>query len=238
MISGHTTLKQLRSAERERIFIELLRMCAKWQIVTDLFVIKWVLRKQEFDVAIYLDENMVGADPNVIVYPTLLLCMGVTILMDDGTLVGAHVSDGATEVVVLGKLAQAVGNLAPGVLPVHLYCTGNWHNHTAHGGMTIQQKAAALGFHGPAYRFDTPDYTAGTFVRVTSNGGNHKCSIEYKKDNKVAYDINGVGAAVERYSLFRQAWANVNTPKAGLTNPVHHPHQVSFLLQVRRYDIP
>ena len=39
---------------------------------------------------LYLDEDLVGQDPAEICYPHLLLCMGVTVLMQDGSLVGAH----------------------------------------------------------------------------------------------------------------------------------------------------
>jgi hypothetical protein len=186
---------------------------------------------------IFLDENMVGDDANQIIYPRLVLCMGVTVLMSNGHLVGAHVTDHTTEAAVLAKLALEIAALGPATA-VHLYCTGNVHDHSQHGGLDIQQKAAALGFHGRAFLLDTPPYTNGTFVRVTSNGANHKCSIEYKRDDKVAYDDGGPKVAT--YSYFKQDWTTRDS-KNGLSNPVHKPHLAKFSgfsQQIKEYTIP
>jgi len=189
--------------------------------------------------AIFLDEDMVGADANVIIYPRLLLCMGVTVLMSDGWLVGGHVSDHTTELHVLGEIANQIA-ARPGAHTEHLYCTGNYARHRAHGGLKVSQKAAALGYHGPAFRFDTPDYTHGTALQITSNGAGHKCSIEYKRDNKVAYQ-QGAGPMVAQWSSFQQQFRNVATPKTGFAAAVPNPHQVNlsrFALEVKRYQIP
>ena len=41
------------------------------------------------EVVIYLNEDEAGTDATVVCYPHLVLCMGVTLLMDDGVLIGA-----------------------------------------------------------------------------------------------------------------------------------------------------
>jgi hypothetical protein len=69
-----------------------------------------------------------------------------------------------------------------------------------HTGAKVSQKAATLGNHGPALLFSTPDYEHGTFVQVTCNGAGHKCSIEYKRDNRIQYETNGVGPNVVIFS--------------------------------------
>lgn len=190
---------------------------------------------------IYLDELMVGEDPNEIIYPNLLLCMGITALMSDGSLIGAHVVDGTREQEVLTEMANRIALAAPET-PVHLYCTGNYENHKHHGGMKVSQKAAALGFHGKAYRFNTPDYAYGTYVRIVSNGANHKCSIDYKRDqNQGALYQNGQGPLVGQWSEFHQGIRVKPSAKVGLAAPIHKPHQVNFsrlLSEVKRYDIP
>jgi hypothetical protein len=134
---------------------------------------------------IYLDEDMVGSDPNVVGYPHLLLCMGVTVLMSNSTLVGAHVTNHTTEAGVLKELADQISKIASAT-PEHLYVAGHYNNHLGSQGMTVVQKAQSLGFHGPAYLFDTSPIKPkdGTYVEVVSNGSGHKCSIRYKRDEK------------------------------------------------------
>jgi hypothetical protein len=76
---------------------------------------------------------MVGADANAIIYPRLLKCVGVTVLMSDGWLVGGRVSDNSTEFNVLGEMANQIAARAP-AQTVHLYLTGNYDNRKAHRG--------------------------------------------------------------------------------------------------------
>lgn len=188
---------------------------------------------------IYLDEDRVGADPAVICYPHLLLCMGVTVLMSDGSLVGAHVSNSTTEDAVLHELASEIARLAPLTMR-RMYCTGNVDLHTNSGGKSVQQKANAIGFHGKAYLFDTGRIKPkdGTFVQVTSNGPNHQCAIQYKRDEKVrSLYVNAPGGPVKRISHIRGVIAE-QAAKSGLSGPVHKLHSVNFLLEVNKFDIP
>src|SRR5262245_35662298 len=109
--------------------------------------------------ATYLDEDQVGQDFQI-GYPHLLLCMGVTLLMTDGSLVGAHVSYMDTEAAVMNKLVALLGALPPGVTPLDLYLAGNVAIHCVkdRGRNEAQEavaKAQALNFHGNCYLFDT-----------------------------------------------------------------------------------
>jgi len=137
--------------------------------------------------AIYLDEDMVGADNATIGYPHLLLCMGVTVVMSDGTLQGAHVSNANTEALVMGQLLQDIN--AHGGQMAQLYCAADLNEHLGHGCGDIRAKAGMLGFHGPGYMFDFGyiDPQDGAFVEVTSNGANAMAAMRFKRDEKVNY---------------------------------------------------
>jgi hypothetical protein len=188
---------------------------------------------------IYLEEDCVGADPTVICYPHLLLCMGVTVLMSDGSLVGAHVSNSRTEDEVLRVLTREINGLAPLTMQ-RMYCTGNVDLHTNHGGKSVQDKAAAIGFRGKAYLFDTGRIKPkdGTFVQVTSNGPNHQCAIQYKRDEKVrSLYVYTPGGQVKRISTHRGV-IDEAAAKSGLSGPIHKLHRVNFLLEVKKFNIP
>ena len=77
--------------------------------------------------AIFLDEDEIGVDATMIGYPHLLLCMGVAVVMNDGSLIGAHVSNQATEANVLNGLLQKVA--AHGGAMAQLYCFANMAEH-------------------------------------------------------------------------------------------------------------
>lgn len=193
---------------------------------------------------IYLDEDMVGQDPAEICYPHLLLCMGVTVLMADGTLIGAHFTTPDTEANIAAEMVQQIN--AHGSAMHQLYCAGSLPEHVVKfGGAGIQGKAQLLGFHGDAYSFDSSsiDPQDGTYVAVRSNGANHKCSIYYKRDEKVKplYQA-GAGANVSKIdpaTNYRAARVqNVASGKTGLTGPIHKLHKASFLLRIDHYSIP
>jgi hypothetical protein len=143
---------------------------------------------------IYLDEDQIGTDATVIGYPHLVLCMGVTVVMDDGHLIGAHVSSKSSEDQVLIGLTQAIAK--HGGQMRQLYCCGNLAEHiTKVGCLDTDGKAAALGFHGTAHTFDTGFIKPkdGTYVELTSRGADAKCVIRFKRNEKVAF-TTGTGA--------------------------------------------
>jgi hypothetical protein len=194
--------------------------------------------------AIYLDEDTVGQDPTEICYPHLLLCMGVTVLMTDGRLIGAHFSTPTTEAEVAAEMVVQIN--AHTAAMHHLYCTADLPVHIVQcGGMDVAGKAQLIGFHGDAYSFDTSliDPQDGTFISVQSNGPNNKCGIYYKRDEKVQplYQT-GVGTNVSKIesARFGQPAQVLNVPskRTGLSGPIHKLHRASFMLQIKHYKIP
>ncbi len=193
---------------------------------------------------IYLDEDMAGEDANEICFPHLLLCMGVTVLMSDGSLIGAHFTTPDTEADLAAAMLARIN--AHGGAMVHLYCAADLPEHVVKfGGMDVRGKAQLLGFHGDAYSFDTSsiDPADGTFVTVRSNGPNHKCSLYYKRDDKVkALYQRGNGPNVSRVvaaTTFRPAQTqNTSSTTTGLTGAIHKLHKASFALQIKHYTIP
>lgn len=212
---------------------------------------------------IYLDEDMVGQDPNEICFPHLLLCMGVVVLMTDGSLIGAHFTIPDTEAQVGAEMAAQITahTGAHGTAMHQLYCSGDLPLHCGHhGGMDIQNKAGMLNFHGDAYSFDTSAIKPkhGTFVSVQSNGPNINCTIYYKRDEKVnkLYDrplghttptisiIKGSITDSKTGALLMPAAVKVQPAQTvGLTAPIHKLHTAKFtsgkhLLRIQHVVIP
>lgn len=205
---------------------------------------------------IYLDEEMVAGDPNEIRYPHLLLCMGVTVLLSDGSLIGAHFTNPSTEKGLIDEMKKQIAEYSAkhSVTMRKLYCAGNLPEHTVkYGGMDVLGKAQSLGFHGDAYSFDTSSIKPkdGTYVAVRSNGPMLQCSIYYKRDEKArkAYQF-GQGPKVAKYlrevrddrdpSLILRPGKVVNLPShtTGLSRDIHKLHEVDFALQIQHHLIP
>ena len=137
--------------------------------------------------AVYLDESMIGKDREIN-YPHLLLCIGVTCQMADGTLIGCHIdSGGDVEDKNLAELRQWI--TAHGGAAVNLYLIGNRHVNRKHNGKSDFEKAYALGFTGKVWVFDTAGIasTDGHFARLTSNPTDPKgmCDIRVCADPDV-----------------------------------------------------
>lgn len=137
--------------------------------------------------AVFLDEDQVAADPIVIAYPHLLLCMGVTVLMSDGSLIGAHFSNIESEATV-GKAMKELIDLTPATMQC-MYMTGNLKVHFSHGGGNHYAKASAIGYSGNVLIFDTEKLNPkdGTFVKITSLGPSRNCVIEYRLNEEMRY---------------------------------------------------
>jgi hypothetical protein len=141
---------------------------------------------------VYLDEEMVDQDFEI-AYPHLLLCGGLTLLLDDGSLVGAHLTSPSHDSKVLTSMADFLSYLPVGVKKVGMLLCCNVSIHCAQRGgvdQDLKTKANALGFQGPAYVFDTGRIKPkdGTFVLVSSNGSLVLPAIQYKRDEKMKYD--------------------------------------------------
>jgi hypothetical protein len=142
----------------------------------------------------YLNEDQVDTDSNVVCYPHLLLCMGVTLLMDDGALIGGHYTRKSTEEKVSNKIIAAITK--HGGRATRMYMTGNFYEHVQnHGGQDYTGKARLIGYTGEVVCFDTQSMKPkdGTFVRITSLGANADCLVEYKREERVVYtDTQGM----------------------------------------------
>ncbi len=133
---------------------------------------------------VYLDECQLGIDTEIN-YPHLLLCIGVTCQLEDGTLIGCHVdSGGAAETANLTELKRLIGTHAS--RPLNLYMIGNRHENSKNGGRSWFEKAFALGFKGKIWIYDTAAMwtNAGVFARITSKPADPKgmCEISVCTD--------------------------------------------------------
>jgi len=138
--------------------------------------------------AIYLDEDMVGTDANMTAFPHLLLCMGVVVVLGDGSLVGAHFTTSATEKALLHMMSQKISSNGSGMR--QLYCMADMNEHvTRHGGMDITGKAKGLGFSGEGYVIDfgVLNPTDGTYGQLTSNGAGQRATVRCKLNQKMTY---------------------------------------------------
>jgi hypothetical protein len=107
---------------------------------------------------------------------------------------------------VLQRVFWEVGQNGSGM--VQFYVCGNLGVHANAGGGDINAKANAIGFHGPAYQFDTAFLNPqdGTYVELTSQGAGNRCTIRYKRHEKVEYTVAAGGAAFV-YSAYTNNWA-------------------------------
>lgn len=152
--------------------------------------------------AIYLNEDEVGTDNSVIGYPHLLLCMGLTLLMRDGKLIGGHFTKPSSEQRVADKIVKAIQ--ANGSQAVCMYLTGNFYEHVQkHGGADYTGKSVLIGYKGDVRCYDTQQIKPkdGTFVRLTSLHPNATdCLVEYKREERVKYtDTTGkIGSSLTK----------------------------------------
>lgn len=173
---------------------------------------------------VYLDENHVGHDLHSIAYPHLVLCMGVTMIMGDGSVAGAHITTHSTEVKTLAKMVDLM-SLVPAT-PRKLLLVGNFGLHQSFvGTFTPAQKANAIGYKGKIICFDTSSFEPkdGAFVRILSNGPVNDPTIEFKRNEKVSYTMtvsNPAGHLDARPGVYTAAHAikagssvNVAAPK-------------------------
>ena len=144
--------------------------------------------------AVYLDEDQIGSDAAMIGFPHLLLCMGVVLVMGDGSLVGAHFTKPTSEQYVLRRLMRECMRNGSGMS--QLYCMGNIPVHVGEfGGLDINGKAAALGFTGQGYvaDFSVLKPTDGTYAQVTSAGANNRARVRCQLNEGLSYSHGSLG---------------------------------------------
>ena len=132
--------------------------------------------------AVYLDEDYIGSDASVLVFPHLLLCLGIACQMSTGRLVGCHVSSADTEEAVLA-LFRAEIQRASGT-PRRLYMIADFSAHFHHTKLSFTVKARKLGYVGNIFVLDTKPVirTDGAYARIESFGGDVPCSVYIMAD--------------------------------------------------------
>ena len=138
--------------------------------------------------ALFLDEDMVGTDANMIAFPHLVLCMGVVVVMGDGSLVGSHFTAPKSEKALLYMMSQKIAQNGSGM--DQLYCMADINQHvTQYGGMDIVGKANGLNFTGQGYVIDfgVLKPTDGTYGQLTSNGAGNRATVRCKLNQKMNY---------------------------------------------------
>ncbi len=150
---------------------------------------------------VYLDEQMIGLDSDVIGFPHLLLCMGFVTLTEDGggalNLSGIHLTD---TVASQRAFPYFVEELYKSGVPAKIHAIYGCCNRTVRYPGVGDPKAAwrtemtgfakMLGFKGPARGFDTGIIAPedGTYVEYQlSRVGGRTIRIFYKRNEKMVY---------------------------------------------------
>lgn len=126
---------------------------------------------------IYLDEDMIGSDRAELIFPHLLLCMGIVCQLSNGRLLGCHISGSSTEDGVLNELRSQIES-DPGD-PIRLYMIADFSKHFLHTKLSFTAKAKALNYSGEIYVLDTQSILKndGAFARLVSSGGSALCNV-------------------------------------------------------------
>ena len=144
---------------------------------------------------LYLDEMQLGCvgPGDTLGHPNLQSCVGVTALMDDGSMWGVHIPAIYDDPVLLYILRRMMALVVPARRIVKLYVIGAFKAHVpvAVPGLTTVQMLQRivhflLGNAIVCYYVDLGD-SSGTLASLTSvnQGGQWKCDIKYKKQAKV-----------------------------------------------------
>jgi hypothetical protein len=148
--------------------------------------------------AIYLDEDMMGADPNELGFPHLLVCMGL-VCVTDNQLLGVHLTNVTHSQKVVPCFATWLGEQGVGGGDIRsLYGSANLE--IRYGGGTgkalkrqweaeMAQIAGVLGFHGTAYGFDASVIAPkdGFYAEYRAVHASHTCAIYYKRNEKMIF---------------------------------------------------
>jgi hypothetical protein len=149
---------------------------------------------------VYLDEEMVGVDQNVVAFPHLLVCMGV-VCMTERNLYGIHLTNVERTNMAMDHFVNWLGSLGvTGNSIISVYGSANLpiryqdvsgpsSNLTDLWKTEMNRIAGKLGYRGPIYGFDTSilDPKDGTYVEYQSQLPRPTCRIFYKRNEKVAY---------------------------------------------------
>jgi hypothetical protein len=148
--------------------------------------------------AIFLDENMMGADPDAVAFPHLLVCMGVVCVTND-RLFGIHLTTVREAKAVMPAFATWLRDQGvKGDAIRTVYGAANLEVRYGDGSVAtlrdqwekeMAQIAGVLGFSGKAYGFDASVITPkdGFYARFEAEHTTHTCKIFYKRNEKMFY---------------------------------------------------
>jgi len=175
--------------------------------------------------AVYLDEDFIGVDSRQLVFPNLLLCMGLGCLMSDGSLVGCHISGSSTEDAVLAEVKSRIASRTG--TPRWLFMFADFHEHFLDRKLSFTAKARAIGFAGEIFVLDTRPRVGkgGAYVRLVSNGGATPCDAYLHAEKDAQPYATGSpstlppGSAIVKYSSFHKAIVTPGSIKIGDSAP-------------------
>lgn len=151
---------------------------------------------------IYLDEDQMGADANVIGFPHLLLCMGL-VCVTENHLYGIHLTDiNKTNELTDVFSGWLSGQGIQGTDLRALYGSANLVVRYTHGGVAgpnsnfeelwkveMTRVARRMGYRGPVYGFNAAAIVPkdGFYAEYHARHTNHTCRIFYKRNEKMNY---------------------------------------------------
>lgn len=176
--------------------------------------------------AVYLDEQLIGIDCDVIGFPHLLICLGFVVMCEDAAgarnLSGVHLTDiPASKRAFPQFLKSFTANRPAGAIKA-IYGCCNWNVRYPTGdqksawGAEMKDYAGQLGFNGPARGFNTGIITPrdGTYVQYDLNPQpKTPVRIYYRQNDKMVF--KGGGPAM-RAVMFGDA---TRTVPASITDP-------------------
>lgn len=149
---------------------------------------------------VYLDENMLGTDPQAVGFPHLLVCMGL-LCMTDQNLYGVHLTEIEDTNAAVDGFRNWLGGLGVGGAQMcAMYGSANFtiryrnvsgpsSNLADLWKVEMNRIAGRLGYRGAIYGFDTSiiEPKDGTYVEYQSQLPRASCRVFYKRHEKMQY---------------------------------------------------
>ena len=146
--------------------------------------------------AIYLDEDHLGKDSNLVGFPHLLVCMGIAVLTRN-FIYGVHIvekSDANDTIPGFGRFLGNQGVDSRDMIALYGCCNfkiryGDGNNRKDLWKAELRHIAGVIGFAGSARGFDTSiiNPADGTYVEYVRTPNKNKCKIFYKRNEKMNY---------------------------------------------------
>lgn len=160
--------------------------------------------------AVFLLENEVGCDDDVVGFPSLSGCMAV-VLQTDQALLGWHVYGSGRIDERVGAFVQFVQAMAAGT-PVHLYGVCNHVERFGGDGTKWRAEmdavATGINYNGPVSGFDLSDGTGigheSTYAEFHRDGQARRCTIYYKRWSKMQSTRGDIPATVPQQRVSKR----------------------------------